>query len=147
MSRNSRALLRDLARHKRDEEAVSMRELATLVEALDRRTAELRLEIDRAEFEARGCVADPFERDLAQAYLGGLRQNLDQVQTEAEEKRRELALSREALEKRVIQHRQMVTLHDAAERERMGEVDRREEAQHDDLATGRWHRSQGEDRT
>lgn len=124
-----------------------MRELATLVEALDRRTAELRLEIERAELEARGCVADLFERELAEAYLGGLRRTLGQVRTEAEEKRRELALSREALEERVIQHRQMVTLHDTAERERLGEADRREEAQHDDLATGRWHRGQGEDRT
>ena len=147
MTRNSRELLRDLARHRRDEEAVGVRKVASQLAALEQRAADLQSEIDRAELEARRCVADPFERDLSEAYLAGLRATLEQVQAEGEEKRQELLLSREALEKRVIQHRQMVNLHDAKERERRGEADRREEAQHDDLATGRWHRGQGEDRT
>ncbi len=147
MTRDSRALLRDLARHKRDEEAVGVRKVASQLAMLEGRAEELRAEIDRAEMEARSSVADPFERDLSEAYLHGLRATLGQVQGEREEKRQELLNSREALEQRVIQHRQMVNLHDSAERERRGEADRREEAQHDDLATGRWHRGQGEDRT
>ncbi len=146
MRRDARAMLKDLARHRRDEEAVAMRRLATHLEELNQAAAELREKITRAELAARKVVADAFERDLADNYLRGLRATLARVDEEREQKCRELSESREALERRVIQHRQMSRLHQAAEADRRVEAGRREDAQLDDLATGSWHRKHGEER-
>ncbi|MDP7110488.1 MAG: hypothetical protein QGH45_00920 [Myxococcota bacterium] len=146
MRRDARAMLEDLARHRRDEEAVAMRRLATHLEELTGQALDLRGKIERAELGARQVVADAFERDLADNYLRGLRAALARVDQEREEKLRELSESQEALEQRVIQHRQMSRLHRAAEADRRVEAGRREDAQLDDLATGSWHRKNGEER-
>jgi hypothetical protein len=146
MRRDARAMLKDLARHRRDEEAVVMRRLATHLEELTQQALDLRGKIDRAELAARKVVADAFERDLADNYLRGLRAAQARVDDEREDKRRELSESREVLERRVIQHRQMSHLHQAAEADRQVEAGRREDLQLDDLATGSWHRKNGEER-
>ena len=143
MIRNARATLRDLARHRRDEEAIALRRLTTLLTDLTRRLVELREEIERAQLAARRRIGDAFERSVADSYLAGLREKVVELESAREEKRGELQDSRRILEHRVIRHRQMVRLHDAAEARGMDEANRREELRCDDLAAGGWHRVRG----
>lgn len=139
MTRDTKSRLLDLARHERDEEAGRMRRFEQRLAELEETEVALRGEIGRAEMALREKLADPFERAANENYVVLLRERLVGIRAKQGETRVERDEAREKLEKRMIRHKQMDHLVTSEMKVRQTEVERREELESDDLASGHWY--------
>jgi flagellar biosynthesis chaperone FliJ len=138
MTRDTRTRLRDLARHRRDEQAASVRNLEARLDEIDESVTALAGEIEHCEIAARERLADPFERQNTALYVARLRERREALATQRIEVAVERDEVRKRLEERVIEHRQMDHLVHTAEFEQVTERERRSELESDDLASGHW---------
>ena len=144
MTRDTRTRLRDLARHRRDEEAANVRRLEARMDELDEALDALAREIERSELAAVERIADPVERQNVANYAARLRERRDALAVERSEVAARRDEVRTALKARVIEHRQMDHLVHTAELEQVTEQQRRAELESDDLASGHWFKVRGE---
>lgn len=139
MSRDTRTRLREIARHRRDEEAARLRRLRGRLAEIDESLSALRDELARSEMALRERLIAPFERINHESYIAGLRERLQAM----EEQRTEVCEQRDAVQKqlkqRVVRHRQMDHVVQTATEELEKENDRQAELVTDELASGHWH--------
>ena len=138
MTRDTKARLRDLARHHRDEEASRLRRLNQRLAEIEESLVALAGELERAELGLKERIADPFERLASENYVGHLRDSIDGLRDQRVNVKRQRDEVQAQLKKRVIEHRQMDHLVTEEMKARDVETNRRDEMESDDLASGHW---------
>lgn len=138
MTGDTRRRLRDLAQHKRDEQASEVSGLQRHVDQLVRMETELMDQVETLQMTLGTHITDIFERTITENYLAALQDRLTDCRTERTTLQDTLTEARKVLEEKVIHHRQMDRLVSNAQEREEQEQDRRDELMSDDLASRSW---------
>ncbi len=138
MTGDTRRKLRDLAQHRRDEQAGEVSGLQRRADQLARMEAELAEQVETLQLTLSTHITDIFERTITENYVAALQDRLNDCRTELATLQKTLIDARKDLEKKVIHHRQMERLVVKAQERKDQERDRQDELMSDDLASRSW---------